>query len=56
MDQITSRGPGYSRKGRGAIGKPFIIHQEGNVDKLPYRHFLYDVPIVFDPANIDPDI
>lgn len=35
VDQITVRGPGYNRHKRNAIGKPFIVHQEATVDKLP---------------------
>jgi len=51
------RGPGYVQKrGRNAIGKPFIVHQETTADKIPYGHPLYEVPTVFDYNQVDPDI
>ena len=57
VTQTTVRGPGYVQKrGRNAIGKPFVVHQETTADKLPYGHPLYDVPTVFDYNSVDPDI
>ena len=32
-----------------------MVHQEAGVDKLPYGHPLYVVPLVFDPGDI-PDV
>jgi hypothetical protein len=56
VNQITMRGPGYQRQGRNAIGKPFTVHQEAAVDKLPYGHPLYNVPVVFDSGEVPPDV
>lgn len=56
VNQVTVRGPGYSRKPRTAVGKPFIVHQETTVDKLPYGHPFYEVPLYFDYNSVDPDI
>ena len=58
VNQVTVRGPGYVQKRapRNAIGKPFIVHQETTVDKLPYGHPLYEVPLIFDYEDVPPDV
>ncbi len=55
MTQVTVRGPDIKRNKRGAQGKPLVVHQESAVDKLPYGHPLYVVPLIFDPGDV-PDI
>ena len=56
VEPVVMRGPGFSRSSRNALGRPLRVGQKSNVDKLPYGHRFYDVPIVFDPADVPPDV
>jgi len=55
---VTMRGPHFSLQPE--VGRNrFRISQQANVDKLPYGHPLYEVPLIFDynivPADPTPD-
>lgn len=51
---ITMRGPHFVRQPEVTRNR-FRISQQANVDKLPWGHPFYDVPIVFDPSVVPPD-
>jgi hypothetical protein len=50
---ITIRGPEFRTSS--TTLKRLRISQEASVDRLPYGHPFYDVPIVYDPGNVPPD-
>lgn len=50
LQEVTHRTMRGFEKNKGG----YRVHQEGNMDKLPYSHKLYDVPIVFDYNNLPP--
>lgn len=56
VEPVTMRGPGFNQHSRNALGRPLRVGQKSNVDKLPYDHRYYDVPIIFDPSQVPPDL
>lgn len=51
VTQVTVRGPNFNRLGRNGLGKPLVVHQEADVDKLPAGHPAYEVPLYYDPSD-----
>ena len=56
VNPVTVRGPNFQRVGRNGVGKPLVVHQEAEVDKLPYGHAFYEVPLYFDAESAGGDV
>jgi hypothetical protein len=54
VEPITMRGPNFSYSPETTRNR-FRISQQSKVDKLPWGHRLYDVPIEFDPSIVPVD-
>lgn len=54
VEPITMRGPNF-RFNPESVRNRFRVSQQSKVDKLPWGHHLYDVPIIFDSSVIPVD-
>lgn len=47
VNPATIRGPNLAPS-HNALGRPLRVSQASQLDKLPYNHYLYEVPVIFD--------